>query len=148
MIICTKCSKGRQKTDYHHYSRNQYPGKVYRSTICKKCVTQQRKVWRENNREQDRKNNVIKKRRKKLKALNMTEEDYKKLYNSQSGVCAICSDTDSKSLCVDHDHKSGKVRGLLCGSCNLALGCLRDNILLVESAGQYLSLHEGVDNDS
>ena len=48
---------------------------------------------------------------------------YDNIFNAQGGKCAICN-TDGRELCVDHDHTTGKVRGLLCHRCNFALGYL------------------------
>lgn len=54
----------------------------------------------------------------------ITLEEYNRMLTAQNGKCAICkqSDASKKALAVDHCHKSGKVRGLLCGSCNVKLG--------------------------
>jgi hypothetical protein len=54
----------------------------------------------------------------------ITVEDYDRMLEGQGGVCALCKETCSKGtrLCVDHDHDSGRVRGLLCDSCNRGLG--------------------------
>jgi hypothetical protein len=59
----------------------------------------------------------------------ITVEDYDGILARQGGVCAICrearrSDGSGRRLAVDHDHETGEVRGLLCGSCNRALGRL------------------------
>lgn len=65
------------------------------------------------------------------------------LFNKQNGSCAICLTHQSelnKSLCVDHDHKTGAVRGLLCGYCNSALGYLGDSYWIVKNAERYLAV--------
>lgn len=60
---------------------------------------------------------------------------------SQNGACFICAvEITSTSAHVDHDHKSGKVRALLCGNCNRALGCMQDNPRLCRSAATYLEV--------
>jgi hypothetical protein len=73
--------------------------------------------------------------------------DYLARFNSQRGLCAICkrpeSEIDSRSgrprwLAVDHEHKSGIVRGLLCGRCNKAVGLLNDDPLRLRAAADYL----------
>jgi hypothetical protein len=62
------------------------------------------------------------------------------LEEQQGGVCAICSlRPDSKELSVDHCHETGRVRGLLCHYCNLAIGLFRDRQELLLAAAAYLS---------
>jgi hypothetical protein len=55
--------------------------------------------------------------------------DYERIYAAQGGRCAICRRATgaTKKLAVDHDHATGEVRGLLCSSCNRAIGHLRDD---------------------
>lgn len=74
-------------------------------------------------------------------------EEYIKLYETQQGNCALCFDPISpfKSLDtkypvahVDHCHKTGKIRGLLCGLCNKGIGHLRDDPQLCRLAAEYL----------
>lgn len=57
---------------------------------------------------------------KRQNTYGLTPEQYKKLYDSQQGICAICKTNPAQV--VDHDHETGLVRGLLCSNCNLALG--------------------------
>jgi recombination endonuclease VII len=55
----------------------------------------------------------------------LSKEDYERMLDEQGGVCAICgSAPDKQRLSVDHNHGTGKVRGLLCHKCNLALGVI------------------------
>jgi hypothetical protein len=68
------------------------------------------------------------------------------LFEKQNGTCAICDiplalfpHEHFPSACVDHDHSTGKIRGLLCYSCNLVLGYARDNIAILDSAKKYLN---------
>lgn len=78
--------------------------------------------------------------RGKLKKYGLTEHSYESLKKAQNGVCAICGKADKiKMLAVDHDHKSGQVRGLLCSKCNIGLGCFKDNIKLLVGAVDYLN---------
>ena len=64
-------------------------------------------------------------------------KDYEILFKKQNGKCAICGAKKDK-LDIDHCHKTNKVRGLLCGSCNRALGLLKDNTDFLNSAIKYL----------
>lgn len=66
--------------------------------------------------------------------------DYEAMLTAQGGVCAICGGTDKHyRLAVDHDHGSGKVRGLLCVDCNRAIGMFKDSPELLRKAADYLS---------
>lgn len=62
---------------------------------------------------------------------------------AQNGLCAICFEPEAEDqvLSVDHDHKTNKVRGLLCGNCNRGIGNLKDSALVVHSAFEYLARH-------
>lgn len=67
---------------------------------------------------------------------------YEELFKAQFGTCAICHNPPTKEkpfLVVDHDHKTGKVRGLLCNKCNVAIGLLQDSMKNLHSAARYLN---------
>lgn len=73
----------------------------------------------------------------------ITIDDYERMFESQNGVCLICGkpptgNTTTKMLAVDHCHKTGLVRGLLCHKHNSAIGLLDDDIELVRAALRYL----------
>lgn len=72
----------------------------------------------------------------------LTKEDYEIILNRQNKLCAICKclpeQSNHKILHVDHNHTTGKVRGLLCSSCNGALGLFKDNPEVVAAALLYL----------
>lgn len=68
----------------------------------------------------------------------ITVKDYDSMLKSQGGVCAICKRESRKRLYVDHCHTTGKVRGILCVSCNFAIGLMDDDISIIEKSIQYL----------
>lgn len=74
----------------------------------------------------------------------ITIEDRKRLLQMQGGVCAVCEDPTfgGKEPCVDHDHKTGKVRGMICRKCNAGLGFLKDDITVVERLLEYLRKYQ------
>jgi hypothetical protein len=76
------------------------------------------------------------------RAYGISLEEYKNLLKKQDGVCAICEKNCSsgRMLCVDHDHKTNTVRGLLCVNCNRAIGNLKDNINLLTRMIKYLKV--------
>lgn len=65
-------------------------------------------------------------------------KDYEELLAKQDFGCAICGTTDERVLHIDHDHITGEIRGLLCPACNLGVGNFRDNVDLLDRAGDYL----------
>lgn len=80
-----------------------------------------------------------------LRNYNITLREYRELLKQQNNVCKICNKTNTKKfknkitpLVVDHDHRTGKVRGLLCNKCNSALGYFKENLINLEKAIMYL----------
>lgn len=71
---------------------------------------------------------------------NMTVKSYFSMLEDQDGVCKICKKLCVKNqrLSVDHCHKTGKIRGLLCHNCNSGLGYFKDSIKSLEEAAKYL----------
>lgn len=69
----------------------------------------------------------------------LTDAEYDSILKHQGGVCAGCGEPPRKTrLAVDHDHKTGRIRGLLCWLCNRAIGILRDNAKAAARLGAYL----------
>ena len=80
----------------------------------------------------------------------ITSQEYKHLLSLQEGKCAICLNFETalskygkvKRLAIDHDHKTGKVRGLLCQRCNITLAHVEKDRLISEKAIKYLEKYE------
>ena len=75
---------------------------------------------------------------------------YDETLEAQGGGCGICGTTEPRgkggkngTFCVDHDHETNEVRGLLCFSCNAALGSFKDNPAILQAAADYLIEHKG-----
>ena len=84
------------------------------------------------------------------KTFGITLEEYNRMHDAQDGKCAICGEPETAKrngktrwLAVDHCHDSGRVRGLLCGTCNPMIGYAKDNIEILEKAIAYLRSHQG-----
>lgn len=85
-------------------------------------------------------------RKNNLKSqFSMTIDEYDELFKKCNNSCQICNiDAEShykkegRNLCIDHDHKTGKIRGLLCNQCNSALGKFKDSEELLLKAINYL----------
>lgn len=97
------------------------------------------KTWAENNPEKT-------KNRRLRRLYGITIEEYTQMFTEQNGVCAICFTAETskhqngkvKGLSVDHNHKTGQVRQLLCNNCNISIGLMRDNVLLAQNVANYL----------
>lgn len=93
------------------------------------------KEWKNNNPDK-----VTNKRYKSRYGITLTE--YKLKLKEQNNKCLICNidekDSRSNKLVVDHDHKTGEVRGLLCHNCNCGLGHFKDSTQFMENAIEYL----------
>lgn len=109
----------------------------------KEKVRETKKDYRKNNKDK-LKDHALRKN------FGITLEQYNKMFNEQGGCCKICNNPETAifkktgatiMLAVDHCHKTGKVRGLLCGRCNPALGAFNDDIEILESAIDYLRSH-------
>jgi hypothetical protein len=72
------------------------------------------------------------------KKYGITPDDFDVLLLCQNNVCAICS-SRRKVMCVDHDHSTGEVRGILCRSCNIMLGAVNDDVAVLARAIEYLN---------
>lgn len=71
----------------------------------------------------------------------LSPRDYQQMLNAQNRSCAVCGSTNGpgRRLCVDHDHVTGEVRGLLCDRCNKILGLAHDERLVLLSLATYLN---------
>lgn len=118
--------------------------------VCRNCASQQRVEWRRKNRDADNAKRRLRHkpdvmRRYNLKRFGLTPEQYQAIHGAQNGLCAICAKPERRlmrerptSLAVDHDHETGRVRGLLCAACNTAIGQLQDNSEIAAKAAAYL----------
>ena len=107
---------------------------------CKDCKNAAaRKKWLENTEASDRYKKRARERAKERR-YGITQTEFDQMLIDQKNRCAICNSKfkNSKSTHIDHCHDSSKVRGLLCGNCNLAIGQFNDNADLMENAIKYL----------
>lgn len=119
---------------------------------CKKCLSEKAMRWVDKN--PDRALNAHLRRR-----FGITLDDYNAILADQGGVCAVCGKPPviystpggrrrqgrqvKPRLVVDHDHETGKVRGLLCVLCNRGIGFLQDNPEILRQALEYLENNNG-----
>jgi hypothetical protein len=151
MKTCTKCKNTWDLTGFHKDSTK----KDGMASICKQCYRirqrtdaafrERSKLYNRNKYQTDagyRKRVNETGRRCALRRLyGITVEQYNRMVIDQSGCCAVCRRTLlelGRSLAVDHCHKTGKVRGLLCGGCNGILGRFNDDAERFLRASEYL----------
>ena len=108
------------------------------------------KAWREANPErskENRRNNYLLNKKANIeyatwyslkRKFNLSKEEYLSKLSEQENVCAICGKTCTKSLAVDHNHETKKVRGLLCNNCNRGIGHLKEDKQILLNAIAYL----------
>ena len=130
MKTCRKCG----------YTGEDFP---HNRLICTPCRSAENKMY---HHKRGKEVNGMRYFRNKLKReFDITVEDYEALMVKQNNVCAICEEPDPQGqrLAVDHNHKTGKVRGLLCGRCNKALGSFKEDPEIIEAAIAYLEKWNG-----
>jgi hypothetical protein len=132
---------------YRDKEKERIKAKEYRLTDKYK---ETRRKWLENNREKirERKKKAYKKWRNgggfRRLLYGVSQSEYEKRLEEQNYSCAICGKRQSElkqSLGVDHNHQTGKVRGLLCAGCNIRLGHV-ENIKFLYKAEEYLNKYE------
>lgn len=119
--------------------RNEYSRKYYHEKE-KKDRSEYFKQYRldniEKKRQYDREHKREYKKRHRAQRYGITVEEYNKMLEEQNGVCKICG--SNEKLCIDHDHKTGEVRAILCSKCNSAIGLMNEDTNLFEKAIAYL----------
>ncbi len=159
-ILTRTCSKCKEEKEITEFSKHKYNKSGYRPD-CKSCnkkyylknIEEKKeygKKYREKNRdsylEYFKKYNAENKHKRReqnlRKQYGITQKDYDEMLKKQGGVCKICGTENPKGhsgkLYVDHNHKTGDVRGLLCSRCNSILGYCDDREEVLLKAVEYL----------
>lgn len=133
MKTCSKCGKTLPLNSFSDDGR----GKQGKASRCKDCEKARKLEWNRQNKEWKRNNYFQTK-------YSISSKEYDIMFEKQDGKCAICSQTPEqthrKMLYVDHNHTTGKVRGLLCHHCNTSLGLAKDNIEVLYKMIKYLEI--------
>ena len=137
--LCRSCEKALPLSDFSIHTTNKKTGHSTLRIDCKSCVAAKKKA----RYCPDKNANTMLKRN-----YGITLADYDRMVEKQDGKCAICESTNPSGngarFAVDHDHKTGEVRGLLCFDCNSGIGKFRDNTALLTSAIEYLKDYSNV----
>ena len=130
--VCRACLARKSIKDFHWAGKHSY-----RCRSCKACDYEKQRKRKANRPAESlaRTNREGKLRRN----YGLTALGWQQLWAEQNGKCAICSaDLTKRKTHVDHDHRSNRVRGLLCFTCNTALGKFRDSVDILQAAAEYL----------
>jgi len=149
-VPLTHCKKGHQYTSENTWLRVHKDG--HSSRVCKMCRKESAhrfaeanperrreysRNWARNNPRKDTYDYATRRDRRLRCEYGITSDQYDQMLSDQEGRCAICNDYMSVP-CVDHNHETKKVRGLLCRACNAGIGQLRDDPEIVACALRYL----------
>ncbi len=169
MKVCTKCGVNKKDTEYYLHKK----GGTKRATCCIDCeiINQRKKYYTEHckkvrkalsERRLLKNPNYWKEkyakygRKRKLRDFGLTADDYNKMLKTQKGLCAICGQPETmlincsnkekriRPLSIDHDHKTGETRGLLCNKCNQGIARFDENIEYFANAISYIEKHKKV----
>lgn len=142
---CAECSSAMSKYQKAYRSRKREQGRdcpackerYFGSTgYCPSCHA--KKESARYHRDKHLPGKAEERRRKHLAhTYGISVEQYDAMHTEQDGRCAICVEQVEGRLYVDHDHATGRVRGLLCSNCNFFLGWLEKNAALIASASEY-----------
>ena len=145
MKKCTKCGKTKPLSKFSKRAQSQDGYQLW----CKKCTKEYRREYysanaeqaKVHNKSQYKRNPIIARRSFLKRAYGLTLADYDVMLEAQGNRCVICGKTpeeEGERLSVDHDHETGRVRGLLCDDCNRAIGMLGESTQRLRSAANYL----------
>jgi hypothetical protein len=145
MKLCGNCGETKPFTEFSKRTRKTM---VSYQSQCKSCNSQYRRDNREHGNAYRRgyvarlseKHKLQKRYSHVLRTYNLSKEAYDAMLQEQNGLCKICC--TAPAVVVDHCHRTGTVRGLLCTPCNSGLGMFRDDYQIVHKAAEYLQPSE------
>jgi len=147
--FCPHCKKIKSIKEFYP-DRNRKDGLNAYCKLCNKGYGQ-KYYWQNKekiNKRQKKHYHKVRRGKELETRYGLTVEQRKLILENQDGVCIICKKPETvkkyghvQHLCVDHDHKTGEIRGLLCYSCNALLGYAKDDIVLLQQAIKYLREH-------
>ena len=121
-FVCYRCGKLRLLSEYKETKSGYVPAK------CLYCVKENRYAQHKVRRQARKQRDPLYGRKNHLRKYKLTIEDYEALERKQRGRCAVCRRFPRQQyrMVVDHDHDTGKVRGLLCNRCNIGVAYIED----------------------
>lgn len=124
-LICPECSRRSAREFYRKAP--------------KKPISESQRSAKYKNRKKLRPSGLSNQKVYAMKArYGITEDEFVSIKELQKGKCGICNIELTKDSLVDHDHESGRIRGILCRNCNFALGLFKDSENILNNAIKYL----------
>ena len=146
MKICNVCGETKDLSEYYptQFKSKEFPDKIYYHGKCKVCFikAKQKDYTPEKGRDKNLRYNY-----------GITLDEYNNILNNQNGKCATCGTTKPggrksgrggkiEVFFVDHNHKTGEVRGLLCNICNRTIGYVNEDVELIQNMIKYVKKHQ------
>lgn len=133
-VTCPTCKKTHSDMTENYWQQRKYYCRECRRNIAKKVYWSDPESKLAYRRGHINRVTMLKHR------YNLSLADWNELLNKQHGACGICKEIPSnpEDLKVDHDHETGKIRGLLCNGCNIGLGSFKDNPNSLKNAITYI----------
>ena len=128
--VCYSCKETKHVSEFYRSN------KIYYQKECKECNRKRKHKWHQT--EQGKRSSANTKLKNRF---GITIDEYDKLVDYVDGKCQICGaicSINNHRLCIDHSHETGKIRGILCKSCNSGLGNFRDDPILLINAVKYI----------
>jgi hypothetical protein len=127
---CTRCGEDKQLSEFQTEKRSS-DGVTSR---CKQCLSAYQKSWYQE------KGGMY----HRVSRYGITPDEYHEMLEEQLSCCGCCGSPDPRrkaGFVIDHDHNTGKIRGLLCHNCNIGIGQLGDSLDGLNKAVAYLRRH-------
>ena len=146
---CGRCHQDKNLSEFSVVPKTAKTHNQFRDGIkpwCKKCYTEYARGYKRNQREKNKSQYGVADPRHFMEKYQLTMDQIDDMMEQQNFSCAICDEKHKgigvMQLYVDHCHDTGKVRGLLCFSCNTSLGGMQDDAQRLRKAAQYIESYE------
>jgi hypothetical protein len=138
---CPKCGVLKPASEFHKNKNTKTGLQVY----CIPCYRKINRDWYERKGQEKKHKYREYSAKRRIELYGISVEEFAELHQKQNGRCAICQQEETalhlgkkKRLAIDHDHKTGKVRALLCADCNRAIGMMGDDPARLRAAAEYI----------
>ena len=140
LSVATVMRRFQEHTDEYYAEVDASPDRTHECCACKtrQHLSLFNRAWWRANGHQGTCKACRAKHAEMLRVYGVTREQYEAMLRSQGGACAVCLQTFVTAPQIDHCHGSGRIRGLLCPACNMALGLFRDEAGVLLRAVRYL----------